>query len=203
MLRLIQRVALLALLAGVFWLLGVTSASASRGIRPSSGTTLFVTARGPMTINTAGVNIICTVDAFVGINSTMAKSVGAALGGWFGAGFASTISNCNGGYSGTFDTDANITFVSWGGTLPSSITSLIGLFSPAFTLTGGTVFGVNRCQFTGRLTLSLSGPGTSISGMSARGSVTTLPFPCPSSGRVTNSALSLYGTLTSVAIVLI
>lgn len=177
-----------------------TAASASRGI--SIGRALTVTARGPTTLNVSGVNIICTVDLTLDINASILKVAGSAVG----TARNGTITNCNGGYSGTIDNSIPIAFVSWGGALPAGITVVTGSASGAlFTMTGGTVFGANRCQFRGSPTVTLNGPGTSFSSGGFRGSVTynAGPAGCPRSGSITNASLALYGALTSVAITLI
>lgn len=189
---------LCALLCSVAW----SSASASRGIRLASGGALTVNARGPATLNVSGVNIICTVDGAGVIEPSIPKTVGARVGTLFNGG---TISNCNGGYSGTKDNIWTVTYLSFGGSLPSNITSANGLATGVlFTATGGTVFGTNRCQFRSNPTVTISGPGTSFSGGSFSGPVAynAGPASCPRSGRITNAALTLYGTLTSVAVTL-
>ncbi len=176
-----------------------TAASASRGI--SIGSALTVTARGPTTLNVSGVNIICTVDLTLDINASISKTVGSAVG----TARLGTITNCNGGYSGTIDNNIPITYLSITGTLPS-IPRANGIAVGAlFTMTGGTVFGANRCQFRGSPNVTLSGPGTSFSGGSFSGSVAynAGPAACPRSANIVNAALALYGTLTSVAITLV
>lgn len=197
----ISKFAVVCALAVTAIVASTTAASASTGLRTASGTALTVTARGPTTLNVSGVNIICTVDLTIAVNQSINKTVGAAVG----SASLGTISNCNGGYSGTIDNNIPITYLSFGGTLPITITSANGVATGAlFTMTGGTVFGANRCQFRGNPTVALTGPGTSFSGGSFRGSVAynAGPAACPRTGNITNAALALYGTLTSVAIAL-
>lgn len=201
--RRIMKFALVCALA-VVALVGITSAASARnGIGLVGGRALTVTARGSATLLASGVNIICTVDLVLSVNATINKSIGASVGTALRTG--SSISNCNGGYSGTIDADIPVAYTSWTGTLPTGITGANGVASGAlFTMTGGTVFGANLCQYTGNPTVTLSGgTGTAFSRGSFTGSVSTSNPRCPPTARITNSLLSLYGTLTSVSIVLI
>lgn len=205
--RILRSLAVASALAAVCLAAFATGATASTGIRLASGTALTVTARGVVTLTVAGINMICTWDLLIVINSSIAKSTNSVIGTVRQTG--STISNCNGGYSGTVDSNVPITYTSFGGTLPSSITSINSLGSGwAITKTGGTVFGTNRCQYRGHLTTSFVGPGTSLSGVRLAGTLTSAGSGCPSTERVTSGTLTFYAnaslgtTLTSVAITL-
>lgn len=195
--RLIAAVATLTLFAGVA--VGTTSASASRGI--SIGRALTVTARGPMTLTMSGVNYICTWDLALDLNATIMKSAGAPAGTLHNG----VITNCSGGWSGTIDSSSPVTFLSWSGALPEIrvLTALTQGF--LFTYTGGTLYGANRCQFRSNPLVTFAGPGVSFAGFSLRGSASfaTGPAACPRAATISNSALTAYGAVTSVAIALI
>lgn len=180
-----------------------SGAMASRGIRLApSGAGLTITASGVTTLTASGVRVICNLNITLAINGSIAKSAGASAGSVNDA----TISACNDGSSGTVDNEPiALLYTSFGGTLPSGITAFNGVTAVArFTMTGGVLFGTNRCAYTASsLTVQLSGAANAFTTGRFTGSATSSVTGCPPNASIASGNFVLTGALRSVSVLLV
>jgi hypothetical protein len=127
-----------------------STASASRGASITNGVTL-ISANGTLTV-TSGFNVICAFTVGFGLNSSVAKSVGAAVGTVLPAP-ASQVSNCSLGVTGTILSGATIRYANFTGQLPALTGLGAAIVGFGFAL---NIPSIGTCLWNGTLNVMLS-----------------------------------------------
>lgn len=179
-----------------------SGATASREVRLLSGGDLTISASGLTTLNMSGVNIICSLNLTLSINSSILKRPGAVAGAITGG----SRHSCNDGSTGMIDNPPIVVYyTSFGGVLPSGIASLNGVTGPVrYTQTGGVWYGTNRCTYSvSSLVLRFTGSGNVMNSFRVSGSASTVGPSCIPSVSITSGNFTFTGALRSLSVALL